>query len=484
MLLKDVIGKELLSVTSLEGLNKKMLFIFTGLALLATFVFGFIFYHSGLTILFYHTLFASLVFGGLYLVTIRVTTSVIAIFRLVIGMIYYSLVFEICLTGGIHSSAIPLLLFVPLNSILYQGKKDLIVLNVLVGLTVFVLWLLDIYGVDLTSQLSTEDQPVFDLANYILLMSVVLMLVYFFKNQMILAHMRLENAYDDLREKSRMLVESEKMASLGQLTAGIAHEINNPVNFIQLGITNLSKAMEDFMKFQQENDNCIRDVEHVSHTLRGEELHAYVNDRIELLKKCREDIGFDTLKEEVHTLMESIMHGSDRTSAIVKGLRVFSRMDQDTFEDVNLSENMNSTLMLLKSQIGEGIHVRKEYKSEIWVEGSASKLSQVFMNILVNAIHSLEGRDGEISISIDDTIQSGFTSIKISDTGRGIDPQVISKIFEPFFTTKEVGSGTGLGLSISKGIIDEHKGSISVSNNKEKGVTFTIELPKSQAKNL
>jgi signal transduction histidine kinase len=252
------------------------------------------------------------------------------------------------------------------------------------------------------------------------------------------------------------------MASLGQLVAGIAHEINNPVNFISAGVDALETNLEEISQ--------ILDIYNI---ITPENVKEKLKD-IEALKGEFEYI--QTIRE-TNKLIESIKTGTDRTTEIIKGLRTFSRMDEDVIRVVDIHENLNSTLILLKNKYKERIEIEKNYEDIPQIECYPGQLNQVFMNILSNAIDAIEDKG---KITVNTSKSDGTVQISIKDNGKGIPEDCQTKIFEPFFTTKNVGQGTGLGLSISHGIIEKHMGSIEVRSKVGKGSEFIISLPLKQ----
>jgi signal transduction histidine kinase len=252
------------------------------------------------------------------------------------------------------------------------------------------------------------------------------------------------------------------MASLGQLTAGIAHEINNPVNFIMGGIvslqTNLNEMQEVLDKYSEVN-------------------YENLDAKLEEIKSLKEELEFEEVISEIDMLCDSINNGAIQTAEIVKGLRTFSRLDEDSLKTINVHENIDSTLVLLHNKYKGRISIVKKYGNIPNIECFPGKLNQVYMNIINNAIQAI---DGEGEIRIETTIANGSTDnimVKISDTGTGMSEEVVKKIFDPFFTTKDIGEGTGLGLSISHGIIENHNGKINVYSKPGNGTTFEIVLP-------
>jgi len=189
-------------------------------------------------------------------------------------------------------------------------------------------------------------------------------------------------------------------------------------------------------------------------------------------------MDYSFLSKEIISLLEGIEEGANRSSQIVKGLRTFSRLDEDNCQMYDIHEGIDSTLILLQNKIKDRIKIRKEYGDFEDVECFPSKFNQVILNILTNSIQAIEG-EGEILIQ---TIRSSIgIKVIIKDNGIGMSPEVKKHIFDPFFTTKQVGEGTGLGLSISFGIIEQHKGNIDVISEPGKGTEFIISLPLRQS---
>ncbi len=264
----------------------------------------------------------------------------------------------------------------------------------------------------------------------------------------------------ELTKAQTQLVQSEKMMSLGQVTAGVAHELNNPLNFIRASINPLQRNLEDLLNLLHRYDSVIEE-----NKLSGEfgEVAAF-----------KELLDFPVLVIETMDLLKGIQEGASRSEHIVKELRTFSRMDENEFKDVNIHEGIDSTLLLLRHKLQDRISIHKTYGKIGPVECLPGKLNQVFMNILSNAILAIQ-ETGDIFIET-----SGMNDkvrISIRDNGMGMSPETRTHIFEPFFTTRPVGKGTGLGLSISYSIIEEHTGTIEVISEPGKGSEFIITLP-------
>jgi two-component system NtrC family sensor kinase len=268
----------------------------------------------------------------------------------------------------------------------------------------------------------------------------------------------------DLKSAQEQLIHAEKMASLGQLTAGIAHEINNPINFVTANIKPLKDDLADILKVIGCYEKVIME--------KGLE-----KDFLDV-EKFKHDAKIDLTLREVNDLLKGIGDGAIRTSEIVKGLRNFSRLDQNIFLKANLNESLESTLTLLHSSYKNRVQIVKQFGTIGEVDCFPGKINQVFMNIISNAIQAIPA-EGTLFIK---TWEAGdMVKISIRDTGAGMTEDVRKKIFDPFFTTKDVGKGTGLGLSISFGIIQKHNGEIEVFSKPGEGTEFVITIPINQS---
>lgn len=275
----------------------------------------------------------------------------------------------------------------------------------------------------------------------------------------------LETILEKLQNTQEQLVQSEKMASLGVLVAGIAHEINNPINFINSGIAGIEKVVNKILLLLDELNKIKED----SSTAEIKELVALKN-KLQIMKNM----------EMLPEIIENIKVGINRTISIIMGLRLYTGADKEEKSRNNINQILETSLLLLKPQIKDRIEIITTYEDLPDILVFPAKLSQVFMNIISNAIDAVlenNNRAESAVIRIHTKKQNDKISIEITDTGSGIPYEITNKIFDPFFTTKKVGKGTGLGLSISYGIIAEHNGRIFAKNNENKGTTFTIELP-------
>lgn len=267
---------------------------------------------------------------------------------------------------------------------------------------------------------------------------------------------------DERKQLESQLVQSEKLASLGQLAAGVAHEINNPVGFIS---SNLSTLDSYFNQLQQMLD-AYRQVE---------DSLASAEQR-DALKALRNELELDFLKEDIPILIKESKEGIGRVVQIVKDLKNFSRVDNDqTWQWANLQQGIDSTLNIVASELKYKADVIKHYSALPEIECLASQLNQVVMNLVINAAQAMGPERGTITIS--NGVEGDNVWLEVADNGCGIAPETVQKIFDPFFTTKPVGEGTGLGLSLSYGIIKKHHGDISVRSEPGKGTTFRVVLP-------
>lgn len=273
------------------------------------------------------------------------------------------------------------------------------------------------------------------------------------------ANTDLAETLDQLKETQTQLVSAEKMASLGQLTAGIAHEINNPVNFISGNIQPLKQDVADLQRVLTEYEAEIS----------RQNLHAH----FQSVEELKQSVELDYITQEINELIGGIDEGASRTTEIVLGLRNFARLDEDQRKRFDLITGLDNTLSILRSQLKD-IEVIKDYQPIPQIDGYPGKLNQVFMNVLTNAIQAMPS-GGILKISTSTTQKE--VEVRIQDTGKGMSQEVIARVFEPFFTTKEVGEGTGLGMSISHGIIEQHDGSISLNSTVGQGTEVVIRLP-------
>ncbi|MFN6564737.1 MAG: sensor histidine kinase [Nostoc sp. ChiSLP01] len=286
---------------------------------------------------------------------------------------------------------------------------------------------------------------------------------------------QLSQALDNLKQTQVHLVQSEKMSSLGQMMAGVAHEINNPVTFIHSNLAPAKEHIEDLLNFIELYRQC----------------HPQPHPEIQ---NWMDEVDIDYLQTDLPKLMNSLKLGSDRIRQLVVSLRNFSRLDESGTQIVDLHEGIESTLLILQHRLKAspehpGIQILRDYGQLPNVECHPSQLNQVFMNIFCNAIDALEQRDRQRSL--DDILANPSTisirtehlpnqaiAISIADNGPGIPENISSRLFEPFFTTKPIGKGTGLGLSISYQIVTQkHRGKIYCESTPGIKTKFIIQIP-------
>lgn len=268
-----------------------------------------------------------------------------------------------------------------------------------------------------------------------------------------------------LSEAQEKLMQSEKLASIGQLAAGVAHEINNPIGYIFSNFGTLERYLADLFQM-------LAAYEAAEPLLGGTDVGAS-------LKAMRDKVELDFLKEDIPTLMAESKEGISRVRKIVQDLKDFSRVDNSQdWVLASLHQGIDSTLNIVNNEIKYKAQVVKRYGDLPDIECLPSELNQVFMNLLVNAAHAISGERGCITIS--SGTEGAQVWVEIADNGGGIAAENLTRIFDPFFTTKPIGQGTGLGLSLSYGIVKKHAGQIQVQSEPGVGTTFRVTLPIAQ----
>jgi two-component system, NtrC family, sensor kinase len=279
-------------------------------------------------------------------------------------------------------------------------------------------------------------------------------------NQQLLANnVELQQLNEKLETAHTQLLQSEKMASIGQLAAGVAHEINNPVGFVNSNLGALEKYMDQLFQVIAAYGKA--------EVLAGGQLNAEVD-------KVKASVDLPYLMEDIPNLVKESRDGLARVKQIIQDLKDFSHVDESTWQMADLEKGMDSTLNVVSNEIKYKAEVVKEYAALPDVECMPSQINQVFMNLLVNAAQAIEEK-GVI------TIRSGTAGdevwLEVADSGKGIAPEHLNRIFDPFFTTKPIGKGTGLGLSLSYGIVQKHHGRIEAKSELGKGTAMRVWLP-------
>ncbi|QSA99738.1 PAS domain S-box protein [Methylomonas sp. EFPC1] len=278
--------------------------------------------------------------------------------------------------------------------------------------------------------------------------------------QLLAEKARQEELIRQLEETQMQLLQSEKMASIGQLAAGVAHEINNPIGFVNSNLSTLQEYVDGMLAL-------LAAYERIEGSL--------VNEALQNITHLKQEINIGYLREDIGDLLAESLDGLQRVRRIVKDLKDFSHVGELEQQSANLEAGLDSTLNVVWNEIKYKADVVKEYGGIPEINCIASQLNQVFMNLLINAVQAIEDH-GRITIRTAYDEQNVW--VEVEDTGKGIKPEQLGKIFDPFFTTKSVGMGTGLGLSLSYGIVKKHNGRIEVKSELGKGTCFRVCLPR------
>ncbi len=271
---------------------------------------------------------------------------------------------------------------------------------------------------------------------------------------------RLNEALAELKRSQAKVLHQEKMASIGQLAAGVAHEINNPIGFINSNLSTLGKYLSRLSGFLAVQSECIA--------------AGAPPEQVESVRQQQARLKIDYIVKDLETLVRESLEGAERVRSIVADLKSFSRVDESEYKQADLNECLRSTINIVWNEIKYKATLKKELGDIPKTRCYPQQINQVFMNLLVNAAHAIE-QQGVITVRSWE--EDGYICVTVADTGQGIPEANLSRIFEPFFTTKEVGKGTGLGLSITYDIVKKHKGEITVQSQPGKGTVFTVRIP-------
>ncbi len=274
----------------------------------------------------------------------------------------------------------------------------------------------------------------------------------------------LAKAYENIKMSQSQILQQEKMASIGQLAAGVAHEINNPIGFITSNLNTLTRYIGKISEFVKEQSAFAE---------KYKKGFAAADD-VDGIEKKRQSLKIDYIMEDIGTLIGESLDGAERVKRIVQDLKNFSRTDETEYKIADINAGIESTINIIWNELKYKASLTKEFGNIPHTKCNPGQLNQVFMNLLMNAVQSIE-KQGEIKVRT--WHENNLIKIAVSDTGSGIPPEKLGRIFEPFFTTKEVGKGTGLGLSIVYDIIKKHDGNIAVDSAVGKGTTFTVSIP-------
>lgn len=278
----------------------------------------------------------------------------------------------------------------------------------------------------------------------------------------------LDKALYDLKCTQSHMLQSEKMASIGQLSAGVAHEINNPIGFISGNLDSLKDYFKDLNKVLSQYQMLGQIIEKES------SLPESIRQNAQNIRDIEREIDLEYLKEDIPDLLKDCLDGSRRISRIVTDLKSFAHPGNPGTAIMDINSGLQSTLNVINNDIKYKAEVETDFGKIDPVEGDPQKMNQVFMNLLLNAGQAIEEYG---TITVKTRQDNAHVMVMISDTGRGIDSELMTKIFDPFYTTKPIGQGTGLGLSSAHDIVNEHGGRIAVESKKGQGTCFTISLP-------
>jgi len=273
-------------------------------------------------------------------------------------------------------------------------------------------------------------------------------------------NLRLNDALAALKRSQAKVLHQEKMASIGQLAAGVAHEINNPIGFINSNLSTLGKYLSRLSGFLAVQSECIA--------------AGAPPEQAESVRRQQASLKIDYIVKDLEDLVRESLEGAERVRSIVADLKSFSRVDESEYKQADLNECIRSTINIVWNEIKYKATLKKELGEIPRTRCYPQQMNQVFMNLLVNAAHAIE-QQGVITVRSWE--EEGYACISVADTGRGIPEGNLDRIFEPFFTTKKVGEGTGLGLSITYDIVKKHNGEITVRSEPGKGTVFTVRIP-------
>ena len=283
------------------------------------------------------------------------------------------------------------------------------------------------------------------------------------------AGLRIRALQKKLDSAQQKLIQSEKMAAVGQLAAGVAHEINNPTGFVHSNLNTLKEYSQDILRMMTAYDGLITNLQ------QEENLAGDITTAVQKILNIKEEVDLDFIMEDMTDLLSESYEGCDRIKKIVSDLRTFVHPGKEQQEQADINECLDTTLSIITNELKYKTTINKNYQDDLpKLKCFPQKLSQAFMNILINSSQAID-KDGKIGVAT--RLQDHVIRILFSDNGRGIAPENIEKIFDPFFTTREVGTGTGLGLHVTYTIIKDHGGTIEVKSQEGKGTVIAITLP-------
>jgi signal transduction histidine kinase len=392
----------------------------------STLTFGLYYYFVGAYIIAYSTGVAFTLFCFYGLISF-IYPNLVLLFRLSIITALAAFFIQVMYTGGIYSSSMGEFIIIPLLAFFYRPKSDRYYFLVIAACCMLVMWPLTKMGIA-QNILNSQDRMTNSLMANVFMFSIVTVYTFLFRYALVVKNKKLGASMIELKETTQKLIQSEKMASLGIMSAGVAHEINNPLNFIKGGIEVLDEELKKEKNLTMDHEPCI------------------------------------------HVVKE----GVTRAAAIVNSLSHFSRQTDSMDEPCDLHAILDNCLVMLQQKLKYKAELIKKYSTEsVLIRGNEGKLHQAFLNFLSNSEQAIENKG---IVTIETTVSKKSISVSISDTGIGISQENLKKISDPFFTTKPIGKGTGLGLTITYRIIEEHGGTISVTSKAGKGTKFTVDF--------
>jgi two-component system NtrC family sensor kinase len=293
-------------------------------------------------------------------------------------------------------------------------------------------------------------------------------------------HAETEEELKRLQATQSQVIHTTKLASLGQMVAGVAHEINTPLGFVKSNVEVIGDLLDDYRKLVKQYDaavqHCLQPVDLIFGADKSslDKLVKHVEEARRKLFEARTNLEKTTLLKDAKELLTDASEGLGQLGTLVLNLKGFSRVDRDGMDSMDLNEGVESALMIAQHQLRDRVKVVKHLEPLPKVRCMPSQMNQVFLNLITNAAQAI---DGDGTLTIESKVVSNHVEISFADTGCGIPDDILPKIFDPFFTTKPVGEGTGLGLSIVHKILKGHGGSIKVRTTPKKGSVFTLTLP-------
>lgn len=289
------------------------------------------------------------------------------------------------------------------------------------------------------------------------------------ENKLVSKNQALAQSFQKLKSSQSQLVQAEKMASLGQMVAGVAHEINTPLGYVQNNVGMARDAYDRLESINGAYDTLIGMLQQSP-----EVSEAAMNAHFTTLQRMREEFAAMFPRQDMESLFSDTLYGIEQISEIVTNLKNFSRLDQASVDNIDINQCIDSALLIAKNVVKHKAEVIRDFGALPKLSCAPSQINQIFLNLITNAAHAIEGC-GRIMITT--KADNQYVHVVIRDNGKGIPPQNIKKIFDPFFTTKPVGEGTGLGLSIVFKIVEDHGGHIRVKSEVGKGTAFCVSLP-------